>query len=163
MLDPGDPVNPGGEPDQRTLRVLSLYIKDVNEKLNVFDDLERKINLLKGIIKKLFRHKRIWISKADGITFKLPNGHVLMPEELASGEQHELVLHYELLFKCEPGSLVLVDEPEISLHIVWQEELLGDILDIASLTDIQLLLATHSPQVISDRWDLAVELDGETK
>jgi predicted ATP-binding protein involved in virulence len=160
LLDPGDPVQPKGKMDRQTLRVLSLYIKDVKQKLTVFDELEQKINLLKRVIRKLFRHKRIWISKEDGITFKLPNGDVLRPEELASGEQHELVLHYELLFKCEPESLVLIDEPEISLHIIWQEELLGDLEEIANMNGLEILMATHSPQVISDRWDLAVDLAG---
>jgi len=158
LLDPGDPVQPEGKMDRQTLRVLSLYIQDVKQKLAVYDDLEIKINLLKRVIRKLFQHKRIWISKEQGITFKLPNGHVLKPSDLASGEQHELVLHYELLFKCQPGSLVLIDEPEISLHIVWQEELLGDIQEIAHLNHLDILMATHSPQVISDRWDLAVDL-----
>jgi predicted ATP-binding protein involved in virulence len=160
LLDPGDPVQAKGKMDRQTLRVLSLYVKDVKQKLTVFDELERKINLLKRVIRKLFQHKRIWISKENGITFKLPNGDVLKPEELASGEQHELVLHYELLFKCEPESLVLIDEPEISLHIIWQEELLGDLEEIANLNGLEILMATHSPQVISDRWDLAVDLAG---
>ncbi len=85
----------------------------------------------------------------------------LEPDKLASGEQHELVLHYKLLFKTMPGSLILIDEPEISLHIIWQEELLGDLEEIAKLTGVRILMATHSPQIISDRWDLTVELAGE--
>ena len=54
--------------------------------------------------------------------------------------------------------MVLIDEPEISLHIIWQEELLGDLSEIAQMNGLNILMATHSPQVISDRWDLAVEL-----
>jgi len=40
--------------------------------------------------------------------------------DLSSGEQQEVVMLYELLFCVQPGTLVLIDEPELSLHVVWQ-------------------------------------------
>lgn len=162
LLDPGEPIAlDSGVMDPQTLQALSLYISDVKAKLEIFNELEQKINLLKEIINKLFKFKRMWISKESGITFIMDTDENLEPEKLASGEQHELVLHYKLLFKTMPGSLILIDEPEISLHIIWQEELLGDLLEIAKLTGVRILMATHSPQIISDRWDLTVELAGE--
>ena len=82
------------------------------------------------------------------------------PANLSSGEQHELVLFYELLFKVKPNSLILIDEPELSLHVVWQQQFLGDLEDITKLTGFDILIATHSPLIIHDRWDLTVELKG---
>lgn len=38
-------------------------------------------------------------------------------EHLSSGEKNDFVLFYELIFKCDSKSLILVDEPEISLHV----------------------------------------------
>ena len=67
---------------------------------------------------------------------------------------------YELLFKVKPDSLVLVDEPELSLHILWQQMFIRDLQDIIRLADFDVLIATHSPQIIHDRWDLTVELQG---
>ena len=67
---------------------------------------------------------------------------------------------YELLFKAKPNSLVLIDEPELSLHLGWQVEFLKDLQNIAKLRNFDVLLATHSPEIISDRWDLTVELKG---
>ena len=69
------------------------------------------------------------------------------------------VLLYELLFKVEPGALVLIDEPEISLHVAWQKEFLKDILSVIAVQRINVILATHSPQIINDRWDLTVDLE----
>jgi len=63
-----------------------------------------------------------------------------------------------LLFKAEENSLVLIDEPEISLHVVWQREFLNDIQEIIELQKIDVVIATHSPQIINDRWDLTVGL-----
>ncbi len=67
---------------------------------------------------------------------------------------------YELLFKAKPNSLILIDEPELSLHVAWQAQFLKDLQQIAKLVNIDVLMATHSPDIISDRWDLTVELKG---
>jgi predicted ATP-binding protein involved in virulence len=89
-----------------------------------------------------------------------PDGSELDLEMLSSGEQHELVLLYDLLFETSKNALVMIDEPELSLHVAWQDEVLKDLLEMAELSDFDVLLATHSPLIIGDRWDLTVELKG---
>lgn len=81
---------------------------------------------------------------------------------LSSGEQHELVLLYDMLFKVKPNALVLIDEPELSLHILWQKEFMQDLLQIISIAHFDVLLATHSPYIVGERDDLLVELSVET-
>jgi predicted ATP-binding protein involved in virulence len=63
------------------------------------------------------------------------------------------------LFKVKPGTLVLIDEPELSLHVVWQTQFLDDLLKIIELQKINVIIATHSPQIINNRWDLTVDLE----
>ena len=140
--------------------MLEVFIEDVREKLKVFDDLTNEIDILVNIINKKFLYKKMSISKTEGFVFKLNNGEKLPIEKLSSGEQHELVLLYELLFEKPAGSLILIDEPEISLHLVWQQEFLKDLSKIAELRKLNFLIATHSPQIIHDRGDLMVELKG---
>lgn len=146
--------------DANKADVLSLYIEDVEQKLAVFDDIYARIDLLKTILNRRFSFKSVSINKADGIEFRTPDGLALAPEHLSSGEQHEVVLLYQLLFKVKTDSLILIDEPELSLHIAWQEQFLQDLLQITSLSEFNVLIATHSPHIISDRWDLTVELRG---
>ena len=74
-------------------------------------------------------------------------------------EQHELVLVYRLLFKTQPGTLLLVDEPEISLHIAWQKRFLSDLRQIITLSPMDVVLSTHSPQLIGGNLDLTVQLE----
>jgi predicted ATP-binding protein involved in virulence len=140
-------------------RVLTLYIEDTEAKLSVFDDLARKMSLFKEIINKQFSNKSIEVKKSKGFVFKFKNGKVLTPEKLSSGEQHEVIINYELLFKTEENSIILIDEPEISLHIMWQEEIITNLLRIAELNKLNIIVATHSPQIIDDRWDLTVDLE----
>lgn len=146
--------------DESNRNVLSVYVEDVKQKLSVFDELTNKIDLLVTIANRKFLYKKMSISKKEGFIFKTLDEQSLSPTSLSSGEQHELVLLYELLFKVNPDSLILIDEPELSLHVVWQQQFLKDLQEITKLAGFDVLIATHSPQIIHDRWDLTVELTG---
>ena len=117
------------------------------------------MNLFRRILNK-FAFKNVQINKSSGIEFVADDGTPLKPKQLSSGEQHEVVLLYELLFRVRPGSLILIDEPELSLHVAWQEQFLDDLMQITAVSNFDVLLATHSPQIINNRWDLTVPLRG---
>ena len=69
-----------------------------------------------------------------------------------------MVLFYKLIFESDVN-LLLIDEPEISLHIAWQKELMNDFKEVINLNKgMQMIIATHSPQIISDNWDLQIDL-----
>jgi predicted ATP-binding protein involved in virulence len=61
------------------------------------------------------------------------------------------------------GGVVLIDEPELSLHVSWQRALLSTL--ISGDKHIQYLVATHSPMIVSEYGDRAVRIglpgDGE--
>jgi predicted ATPase len=63
------------------------------------------------------------------------------------------------MFDVPKNSLVLIDEPEISMHIVWQYELLRDLKSIADHIDGDLLIATHSSQIIGEYLNQTIPLD----
>jgi predicted ATP-binding protein involved in virulence len=149
--------------DDRTKSVLWVYVRDTEKKLGVLENLAAKIDLFKRIVNQRFLYKKLSIGREKGLSFTTPNDRFLPASRLSSGEQHELVLLYELLFKVEPDSLILIDEPELSLHIAWQERFLKDLQEMIKLTPMDFLIATHSPDIISDRWDLTVELRGPTQ
>ncbi len=174
LLDKDESSEPTIQPqnmDESTRNTLSVYVEDVEKKLSVFTDTAKKIQLLRRIINKKFSYSRkeMNFSKEKGFVFGTHYNSqtqalkTLSPNDLSSGEQHELVLLYELLFKVESNSLVLIDEPELSLHVTWQAQFLEDIQEIMELTDLSVLMATHSPDIIQDRWDLAVSLSEEAE
>ncbi|SKB87239.1 AAA family ATPase [Dyadobacter psychrophilus] len=141
-------------------KALLVYINDFEQKLGVFDDLLEKLELFTGILNdRRFTFKTIEVDKEKGFYFKPHKGKELELSQLSSGEQHEVVLLYELIFNARPGVLVLIDEPEISLHITWQKQFLNDLLRIIRIQRFQVIVATHSPSVINDRWDLVYNLE----
>ena len=145
---------------KNTEEVLTVYVQDVEKKLSIFDEIAAKIDLFKKIINERFLYNRITISRQEGFAFFTRGDRPLPVTSLSSGEQHELVLLYQLLFKVNPDSLILIDEPELSLHVAWQKQFLRDLHEITQLASFDVLIATHSPLIIHDRWDLTVELKG---
>ena len=154
--------------DESTKSLLSVYISDMKEKISVFDDIIEKMELFERLVNQKFSYsnKVMSFDKEKGFVFSISSGvgteklNPLSPSDLSSGEQHEVVLLYELLFKVQKYSLVLIDEPELSLHVSWQRQFLKDLQEVRKLTQINMLIATHSPDIIQDRWDLTVELKG---
>lgn len=147
--------------DNATREVMSIYVQDIEKKLSVFDDLAPRIDLFRKIVNGHFIYKELRASKKKGfLFFSTRTGEELDSKDLSSGEQHEVVLLYELLFHVVSNTLIMIDEPEISLHIAWQEEFLKDLQRIIELSPFDAVIATHSPQIVNDRWDLTVELTG---
>ena len=140
--------------------VLAVYIDDQERKLEIFDALAERVSLFKQILNSRLLYKRVSVDKDRGFEFHTTSGDLLSPENLSSGEQHEVVLLYFLLFIVEPNSLILIDEPELSLHIAWQMKFLDDLQQITQLSSFDVLIATHSPEIIGDRWNLTIELSG---
>ena len=112
-------------------KALYVYINDAEKKLAVFSSLLGKLKAFTDILnERRFSFKRIDISKEDGFRFSTDQGKSLALGDLSSGEQQEVVLLYELLFKVKAGTLVLIDEPELSLHVVWQKQFLDDLFKL---------------------------------
>jgi predicted ATP-binding protein involved in virulence len=147
------------EYDEENAKVLLIYLADREKKLSAFDNLLKRLDLFTNILnERRFTHKSIKISKNRGFVFLTNQGQELALTDLSSGEQHEVVMLYELIFNTKPDTLVLIDEPEISLHVTWQKAFLDDLIQIIELQHIQVLIATHSPQIINNRWDLVYNL-----
>ena len=162
LLDAGDELQlPETKLGEAECRVLDVYLNDVNLKLDQLDSLADKVELFLSIVNGKFRRKSILVDRERGLGAITSTGQRLELSSLSSGEQQEIVLAYGLLFREEPGTLILLDEPELSLHVSWQLDLIPDLLKIAQLAKLEFLIATHSPQIVNDRWDLTVELSDD--
>lgn len=80
---------------------------------------------------------------------------------LSSGEHQILVLFTFLSFVAQPNSVMIIDEPELSLHPKWQQEFLHSFLRLKP-PNTQLILATHSPEFVAGRKDCCQVLGRRT-
>ncbi len=121
----------------------NLTIKEANQKAvdeinSIFDGLVLKTKF-KGISKDIDRDILFENDVKDDIKL----------DELSTGEQQLFIRALSLKMMGLKNSIILIDEPEISLHPNWQNHILRVYQNIAKDGDNQLIIATHSPQIVS--------------
>ena len=135
---------------------LKVYLTEFKKAIEVFEDLYPKLSLFFKIINKRNQITKKVISLKDGklqVTCN-DNPRSIPLGRLSSGEKNDIVMFFQLIFRCKKGNIVLIDEPEISLHISWQEEYIDRLLEICKQNSLQAIIATHSPNIINDHTDL---------
>lgn len=142
------------------LGVLDLYIEDALGKLSPFQLLHQKIDLFESILQeKILAFKKVMIDRENGFYFESLNGDYIDRNMLSSGEQNQIVLLFNLIFDLISQKTILIDEPEISLHVAWQQTFLSSLKKIQKINEYEkVIIATHSPQVISNNWELTYDL-----
>lgn len=76
-------------------------------------------------------------------------------EALSAGERHLMTMLYAAS-QMSTDQLILIDEPEISLHLDWQERLLTEM--IAQQGKPQIIVCTHSPMIGAEHEDRMMEV-----
>jgi predicted ATPase len=77
-------------------------------------------------------------------------GEELSPYCLSAGEKQVLIILLTVLLQNECHCVLLMDEPEVSLHVEWQQRLVRIIRGLNP--NVQIILTTHSPAMIMDGW-----------
>ena len=77
-------------------------------------------------------------------------GEMLVPYQLSSGEKQMLAILLTVLVEDNLPYVLFMDEPEVSLHVEWQERLIELILSLNP--NVQIILTTHSPALVMNGW-----------
>ena len=108
-----------------------------------------------------FANKHLELSPYFGFRFRADdeNGTLLSFDQLSSGEQHVMLMNYDVLFDLEDETLVLIDEPELSFHIEWQGQFMANLVEmVAARRDLQFIICTHAPEMFGYDWNVSVDL-----
>ena len=110
----------------------------------------RKI-LFENLVNEAFKETgKVIDNEADKLRFIIDGKYSISADKLSSGEKQLLIILLTVLLEDGQEYIMMMDEPEISLHISWQYELLNWILELNP--NVQLVLTTHSPSIFSDGW-----------
>lgn len=102
------------------------------------------------MIDELFSYTRKKIDRKSNDIVFYQDEERLSPYKLSSGEKQMLVILLTVLVRDGDHCVLFMDEPEASLHIEWQQKLIGMIRELNP--NLQLILTTHSPAVIMEGW-----------
>ena len=141
-------------------KLLTVYIQELEKNLEVYAEIYTCLLLFKKQLeKKRFVQKKIFLDPIKGIVVQNTQNYTYLSlETLSSGEQHEIIMLFRSIFGVKKKTILLIDEPENSLHVVWQNEFLEDIQELARTLDLQVIIATHSPFIVGERWSECYDL-----
>lgn len=117
------------------------------------DRINKRIRLLFETVDRLFAktQKVIRIDPNTNHLIFIDDGEVIPLYKLSSGEKQLLLILMRVFLMEEQPYILLMDEPEISLHIEWQYKLFEEIRCLNP--NCQIITSTHSPSLFGDGWE----------
>jgi len=131
------------------------------EKWQELQELQRhtykpKLDFIKIASDLLFK-KNIAIDRSNQTRIVNDQGFTIPIESLSSGEKQILIFLSQTLLQQGMPHIFLADEPELSLHVEWQEDLVPSLLKLNP--QAQVLFATHSPDIVGRYQDCVIKME----
>jgi hypothetical protein len=147
-----------GESQTHTLTVLGSYVEHLESRAAARELVAKRLQTFERIVNEFLVDKKVEVNSRGGLSISSSAGEELQERQLSSGEFHLLFLMVAALVTRRRGTVIAIDEPEMSMHIAWQRQLVPGLLECASGAEPLLVLATHSPDLAAFRPDALVEL-----
>lgn len=139
-------------------RIIALLTSGKPEDQQAAAELTKPKKLFQDLVDELFTATAKTINRTSNEIFFEQYGETISPYKLSSGEKQILVIMLTALVQENKHCVMLMDEPEISLHIEWQQRLVNIIRTLNP--NVQIILCTHSPAIIMDGWtDAVIEME----
>lgn len=135
-------------------RIIELLTSDNNEDKEKAALVSVPRKKFQDMIDELFSETNKRIDRKSNEICFLQGDELLCPYQLSSGEKQMLVILLTVLVQDNQHCVLFMDEPEVSLHIEWQQRMISLIRELNP--NVQIILTTHSPAVIMDGWIDAV-------
>ena len=120
------------------------------------NDIFAPLRLYKDIVDSFLEDKTIAVGEDGHLQIKLSSRSELDWRDLSSGEKQILILLTQALLRLDNPVVYMADEPELSLHVTWQEKLLESLVALGGQK--QIIVATHSPDIVGDFRDKVIDL-----
>ena len=140
---------------RRTRSLVTSARKLGAERDEIFSPLRKYVDIVNGFL----RDKQVTVEDDGKIAVTYigqANQNRISIDQLSSGEKQILILLTAALIQADAPVVYVADEPELSLHVLWQERLLRSLVDLGGL--IQVIVATHSPDIVGRFDDNVIEL-----
>jgi predicted ATP-dependent endonuclease of OLD family len=139
--------------------VLAPYLEAHAARLDALNELQRVMSSFVSLLSRFYSHKEVNLHLETGLKVITDKKQQLDPKNLSSGEKQLLLLFCNAISSREKRTVLMIDEPEISLNVEWQRELIPALVTCMSGTAFQLILATHSVELLARYRDHVAPLD----
>ena len=141
------------------LKVLDPYLESLKKKLEAMTEVYTRVDSFVSIINRFLTNKKLVFNLHSGMAITANDGTSLEPAMLSSGERHLFLLFCNSLVAVDRPSILMIDEPEISLNIKWQRKLLASLLECIGNSPVQYLFATHSIELLAQHRGQVAKLE----
>ncbi len=140
------------------VELLQPYVRSLESRLEAVEPIYHVLNRFVTTLNTFLRDKEIAFKLSQGFNIVSKLGNSLEPSQLSSGEQQLLLLFSYVLTARDQPSVFMIDEPEISLNVKWQRQLIQSLLDVSENATIQFVFASHSIELLTQHRDRVVKL-----
>ncbi len=125
-------------------RIVEPFVDTIKAKLDALQEVQDSVSGFVDTLNSFFKDKTVEFNLKSGISIKASDNTSLPPSSLSSGEKQLLLLFCNTLITRSDQAIYLIDEPEISLNIKWQRQLIQSLFNMSAKRKVQFVLATHS-------------------
>ncbi len=143
------------------LNVIGAYVEVLESRANERSGIAHRLDTFEELMAEFFSGINIKMHNKDGYHIKTNDGERIHEGQLSSGEYHLLYLMVTALTTRRRGTVIAIDEPELSMHIEWQRKLISGLIKCSSGAEPQFILATHSPDLVAEYRESIVWLGGK--
>ncbi len=140
------------------LTALSTYVEILESRASERQLVMDRLRTFERLVSEFIEGKRLEIRPREGFAIVTDRGEELSEEQLSTGEYQLLYLMVSSLVTQRRGTVIAIDEPEMSMHLKWQSRLISALMECASNAEPQFLFATHSPDIAAEYQDDMVML-----
>lgn len=146
-------------------KILLVYEQALRERINVQRRAFQRIKTFEESVNRFLQHKQLAVDATGGAhvgragrarMIVLEGGRKTSLSVLSSGERHVLALLFSATHMSSADGMLLIDEPELSLHVDWQRVILRELMKQAG--DRQIIACTHAPEVTADHRNVMTRL-----
>jgi predicted ATPase len=142
--------------------VLTPYIESITARLDALASLQEVIETFVMLLNEFYAGKSANFDLQHGLRIAHPNKGQLPLDVLSSGEKQLLLLFCNTIRARTQANIFVVDEPELSLNVKWQRQLLQSLLALVKGTGVQFVIATHSIELLAGQRDSIIHLTSST-
>lgn len=143
------------------IRRVHSVVEEWNKIIVKQTNINKNKEMFLKVVNNLLQRKSLLINEKNELIVKTQSGKTFPLTNLSSGEKQLLIIFGQSLLQEEDSHIYIADEPELSLHIEWQENLVNNLKNINP--NSQIIFATHSPDIVSEYEDYVLKIENSIK
>ena len=138
--------------------LFDLYKDFEKEKHEIEEPTKKFLDISNSFLKSnLFPEKMLTIADDGSLMLQIYKNNIVPLYKLSSGEKQLIILLLHTLLQRGQKGVYITDEPELSLHMIWQEKIISALHQLNP--NIQLVFATHSPDIVSEHETKIIQME----